>query len=73
MNFEPFNRHVVVEIVEEKKEEKGIVVLPTDYQKPISPYVKAVVIECSKDSKFNGLLFEEECCKRLRLVNFLSI
>ena len=58
MHFKPFNRHVVVEIVEEKKEEKGLVVLPTDYQKPISPYVKATVVECSEDSKFNGLLFD---------------
>ena len=57
MHFKPFNRHIVVDIVETKKEDKGLVVLPTDYKKPESPYVKAIVKECSEDSKFHGVLF----------------
>ncbi len=57
MHFKPFNRHVVVDIIEEKKEEKGLVVLPTDYKKPISPHVKGIVIEAAEDSKFHGVLF----------------
>ena len=60
MHFKPFNRHVVVGVVEEKKEEKGLVVLPTDYKKPASPYVKAIVIEAAEDSKFHGILFAND-------------
>ena len=30
--------------------------LPSDYEKPQSPYAKALVIEVSKDSKFHNLL-----------------
>ena len=60
MHFKPFNRHIVVDIVETKKQEKGLVVLPTDYKKPESPYIKAVVKECSEDSKFHGVLFAND-------------
>jgi len=56
MNFTPFNRHVVVDLIEDSKpEENSLVVLPTDYEKPQSPYVKAIVIQVSTDSK----LFDE--------------
>ena len=52
MNFKPFNRHLVVDLIEEKQKEKGLVVLPTDYEKPRNPYVEAKVIQVSDDSKF---------------------
>jgi len=52
--FTPFNRHLVVDLIEEEKnEEESLVVLPTDYKKPESPYAKAIVIEIAADSKFN--------------------
>ena len=55
--FEPFNRHLVVDIVEDKQENQdSLVVLPTDYEKPLSPYARAVVVETSTDSKFNNNL-----------------
>ena len=60
MHFKPFNRHVVVDMIEEKEEDKGLVVLPTDYKKPKSPYVKALVIETAEDSKFHGILFAND-------------
>tara|TARA_R100001082_G_C4232286_1_gene103749 strand:+ start:108 stop:392 length:285 start_codon:yes stop_codon:yes gene_type:complete len=57
MNFKPFNRHLVVDVIEEKKEGKdSLIVLPTDYEKPQSPYVKAIVIQVAEDSKFYGKL-----------------
>jgi len=56
MHFKPFNRHLVVDLIEEKQKDKGLVVLPTDYKKPEAPYVKVIVIECSDDSKFHGKL-----------------
>ncbi len=57
MHFKPFNRHIVVDLIEETEEKKGIVVLPTDYKKPKSPYVEAIVLEVAEDSKFHGTLF----------------
>ena len=56
MRFTPFNRHVVVDIIEEKKEDKGLVVLPTDYKKPINPMAKALIIEVSDESKLHNKL-----------------
>ena len=51
--FEPFNRHLVVDVVEEKLEtQDSIVVLPSDYEKPQSAYARALVIEVAADSKF---------------------
>ena len=53
MHFKPFNRHIVVDIIEESEGNKdSLIVLPTDYEKPQSPYVKALIIETSEDSKF---------------------
>ena len=52
MNFKPFNRHLVVDIIEDTQEAKdSLVVLPTDYEKPLSPYVRALVVEVADDSK----------------------
>ena len=58
MHFLPYNRHIVVDVIEEEKEaaDASVIVLPSDYQKPQSPYVKALVLEVSRDSKFYGNL-----------------
>ena len=57
MNFTPFNRHLVVDIIEDQAESQdSIVVLPSDYEKPQSPYAKALIIEVAVDSKFYGKL-----------------
>ena len=61
MHFKPFNRHVVVDVIEDKKEEeKSVIVLPTDYKEPKSPYVRCKVIQSAEDSKFYGVLFEND-------------
>ena len=60
MHFKPFNRHIVVDLIEEKTEKKSLVALPTGYEKPKSHYVKAIVKQTSEDSKFNGVLFEND-------------
>ena len=53
MNFIPFNRHIVVDVIEDAHDtQDSLVVLPTDYEKPQSPYVRALVIQVSDDSKF---------------------
>jgi hypothetical protein len=55
--FTPYNRHLVVDLIEEKTEEQeSIVVLPSDYKKPASPFVKALVIDVADDSKFRDTL-----------------
>lgn len=57
MHFTPFNRHLVVDLVEEKKEEQdSFVVLPTDYERPQSAYAKVTVLEVSPDSKLHDKL-----------------
>ena len=57
MHFKPFNRHLVVDLIEEEtKKDDSVIVLPTDYEKPQSPYVKAIVIEVSSDSKLGDWL-----------------
>ena len=57
MHFKPFNRHLVVDLVEEEEKiDESIIVLPSDYEKPKSPYAKAMIIEVAEDSKFYNLL-----------------
>ena len=55
--FTPYNRHLVVDLIEETEEEQeSLVVLPTDYKKPTSPFAKAIVIDVADDSKFANAL-----------------
>ena len=51
---EVFNRHVMVEILDEQEEEenKGFL-LPDDYAKPKSPYALGKVIICSEDGNLH--------------------
>ena len=57
MHFEPYNRHLVVDVIEdEEKKDASVIVLPSDYEKPMSPYAKAIVIAVAEDSKFYDLL-----------------
>ena len=57
-NFTPFNRHILIEIVE-KKEEKSehAFLLPDDYRKQESPYVvckvKGFAYDCNIDVATN--------------------
>jgi len=53
MQFTPFNRHLVINVIEEeKKVDNSVIVLPSDYEKPLAPYVKAEVVSVAFDSKF---------------------
>ena len=53
-NFTPFNRHILIEIVE-KKEEKSehAFLLPDDYRKQESPYVVCKVKGFAYDCKID--------------------
>ena len=78
MHFKPFNRHLVVDLIEEEKKiDESVIVLPSDYEKPTSPYAKAVVIEVSKDSKFyeslvvnNIILVERRMLHKIEIDDF---
>ena len=55
--FTPYNRHLVVDLIEEKSDEQeSLVALPTDYKKPANPFAKAIIIGVADDSKFSGTL-----------------
>ena len=50
MNFIPYNRHILVDMCEEKQEEKNnIIMLPSDYERPKSPYALCTIIDIADD------------------------
>ena len=53
-NFTPFNRHILIDIIEEEEEEKKhSFLLPEDYKKQKSPYVLCKVINFANDCKID--------------------
>jgi len=46
-----FNRHVLVELVEEEEEQQSLIALPQDYKKTESPYTVVKVLQISDDCK----------------------
>ena len=59
MYFKPTNRHLLIEKVEEKKEEsKSTILVPDDYKVKSSPYglytVKDIAGDCEKSFGGNG-------------------
>ena len=52
MIFEPTNRHILVNPVEEEQEESNsLIMLPDDYKKQESPYLACSVLAIASDSK----------------------
>ena len=52
MNFEPTNRHILVNPIEEEQEESNsLIMLPDDYKKQESPYLACSVLAIVSDSK----------------------
>ena len=57
MNIEAFNRYVVVNPIEEEEQESDLaIVLPDNYNKPITPYLQCEVVSVSSESKFRSSL-----------------
>jgi len=73
--FTPFNRHIMVDLVEEtEKAENSLVVLPTDYKKPESPFAKCIVIQSSTDCKlFGELSLNDKVIVERRMLNKIEI
>ena len=52
MNFEPTNRHILVNPIEEEQEEtNSMIMLPDDYKKQESVYLACSVLAIASDSK----------------------
>jgi len=53
-NFTPFNRHILIDVIEEQEEEKKhSFLLPDDYKKQKSPYALCKVRDFSCDCKID--------------------
>ena len=69
--MKPFNRHILIKpVVEKKKEKATLVVLPSDYKKPESPYQVAEVLELSDDCKVelsigDKIVFEKRTLQKI--------
>ncbi len=71
--MKPFNRHILIKPIEqEKKQEATLVVLPSDYKKPESPYQVAEVLELSDDCKVelstgDKIVFEKRTLQKIEI------
>ena len=71
--MKPFNRHILIKpVVEKKKEKATLVVLPSDYKKPESPYQLAEVLELSDDCKVelssgDKIVFEKRTLQKIEI------
>ena len=59
MKFEPTNRHILVEVQEQKEENsESLIYLPEGYKKQESPHALCLVCGVASDSKFFNKLKE---------------
>ena len=71
--MKPLNRHLLIKPIEDdKKEEASVVILPTDYEKPLTPYVVAELLDfapdCQKEHTVGSIVVLER-----RMLNTLEI
>ena len=58
--MEPFNRHVLIKLIEKEEEkEESLVVLPTDYKKPETPYISAEVLDWAENCSIDFAVGDE--------------
>ena len=71
--MKPFNRHILVKLIEkEKKQVQSLVVLPTDYKQPASPHQRGVVLEVAKDCSLpvsigDTVVFEKRTMQKIEI------
>ena len=71
--MKPLNRHLLIEPIEEKTEkEESVIVLPTDYEKPLAPYVVAEVLDFAPDCQKEHVVGSVVVLER-RMLNTLEI
>ena len=54
MNFKPMNRHLYVAPIKSEEEDQPMIILPSDFQKPESPYVICDVINKAEDCEISA-------------------
>ena len=71
--MKPLNRHLLVRPIEEEREkEDSVIVLPTDYEKPLAPYVVAELIDFAPDCQKEHVVGSTVVLER-RMLNTLEI
>tara|TARA_R100001460_G_scaffold103512_1_gene148734 strand:+ start:848 stop:1114 length:267 start_codon:yes stop_codon:yes gene_type:complete len=71
--MEPFNRHVLIKLIEKDEEQKeSLVVLPTDYKKPEAPYLIGEVLDWAEDCKIqfgvsDEVVFEKRMLQKIEI------
>ena len=74
-NFTPFNRHILIELLEQEEEEKKQAFLLTDdYKKQKSPYVLCKVINFANDCKVDittntNIVVQRSMIEQIEIVN----
>tara|TARA_B100000131_G_scaffold309424_1_gene339891 strand:- start:386 stop:658 length:273 start_codon:yes stop_codon:yes gene_type:complete len=71
--MKPLNRHLLIRPIEnDKKEEASVVILPTDYEKPLAPYVIAEILDFAPDCQKEHFVGSVVVLER-RMLNTLEI
>tara|TARA_B100000941_G_C28077747_1_gene337257 strand:+ start:162 stop:434 length:273 start_codon:yes stop_codon:yes gene_type:complete len=71
--MKPLNRHLLVQPIEEEREkEESVIVLPTDYEKPLAPYVVAELLDFAPDCQKEHVVGSTVVLER-RMLNTLEI
>ena len=71
--MKPLNRHLLIRPVEESyNEPESVVILPTDYEKPLAPYVIAELLDFAPDCQKEHSVGSTVVLER-RMLNTLEI
>ena len=74
MNFIPYNRHLLINPLEEEEEEQlSVVVLPTDYVKPTSPYLACEVAGISAECNLQAINIGDHIVVERRMLHKVDI
>ena len=71
--MKPFNRHILIEPIKEKKQEQQtLVVLPADYKQPETPYMLAKVVDLACDCSIDlavgdKIVFEKRTLQKIEI------
>lgn len=71
--MKPLNRHLLIKPIEESYDEpETVIMLPTDYEKPMAPYVVAEVLDFASDCQKEHVAGSTVVLER-RMLNTLEI
>jgi hypothetical protein len=77
MRFEPKNRHLLVEIIEEEEQKKAVgaieIYYPEGYEAPKSPYVVCKILDIAPSCSVEGIGIEDQVLIERRMLNKLEI